>query len=34
MEKLNETARKELEILINDKNINTIQKLDDENKLI
>lgn len=34
MEKLNETARKELEILINDKNINTIQKLDDKNKLI
>lgn len=34
MEKLNETARKELEILINDKNINTIEKLDDENKLI
>lgn len=34
LEKLNQTARKELEILSNDKNIIGIQNIDEKNKLI
>ena len=34
LEKLNETARKELSILSNDKNIFSIEKLDSDKKLI
>lgn len=33
LEKLNQTARRELEILINDKNIIGIQKLEEEHSL-
>lgn len=34
LEKLNQTARKELEILVNDKNIIDIQELDTKNRLV